>query len=266
MRTPILSAVLALCLGLLVGPQPAAAQFITPQKPAEVAAERRACVDLAARSPAEAVARAEAWEKRGGGDHARLCRAMADFNRGAFVAAAAEFERLAGTLGVEDGKVRAGLLARAGMARFRAGEVSQAERLYGAALSVDPDDPELWIDRALIRTGAERYWDAVADLGEVLRRAPDRVDALLYRARAYVALALYDLALADAQAALRLAPNDPEALLIRGNARLRRGDAAGAEADWQEVVRRAPRTASAEAAADNLKRLQAGAAQPPPRP
>jgi tetratricopeptide (TPR) repeat protein len=234
----------------------------TPQSRAAIAAERRACLDLAARSPAEGAARADAWARGGGGADARLCRATADFHRGAFRPAAEAFERLATVLGVDDPVVRAGLLARAGLARARARDIEVAERLYGEAIALQPADADLWIDRALLRTDSERYWEAVADLDRAIALDPGRAEVWRFRAQAKAALDLWDAAVSDADRALTILPGDPDARLLRGNLFLRLGNAPRAATDWAEVMRVAPGTPAARAAAANLQRLQAA---PPAR-
>jgi tetratricopeptide (TPR) repeat protein len=244
--------------------QPAGVSQLTPQ--AQRAAERRACATLAARAPEEAIGRALAWERNGGADDARYCRAMAEFHRGRFADAAAMLEGLADTLGRGVPELRAGLLARAGWSRFRTGDAERAERLYGEALALAPEDAELWTDRAMIRASAERWWDALADLDRAVALAPDRPGPLVQRARVHRALALEDNALRDVEAALRLSPGDADALLLRGNARLRLGDTRGAQADWESAARAAPGTASGDAAADNLRRLRDALATAPGRP
>jgi len=266
---PVLLAPVLLAAALLLAAPPAQAQApgvsqLTPE--ARRAAERRACAALAARAPDEAIGRALAWERDGGGDHARYCRAMAEFHRGRFADAAAMLEGLAGTLGRGVPDLRAGLLARAGWARFRTGEADRAERLYGEALALSPEDPDLWTDRALIRASAERWWDALADLDRAVALAPDRPGPLVQRARVNRALALEDNALRDVEAALRLSPGDPDALLLRGNARLRLGDLRGAQEDWERASRAAPGTSAGDAAADNLRRLREALATAPGGP
>ncbi|MFN8720596.1 MAG: tetratricopeptide repeat protein [Rhodospirillales bacterium] len=243
---------------LLLVPALLSALPVAAQTAAARVAERRACLELAVRSPAEGAARADAWARQGGGYDARLCRATADFARGAFRPAAEAFEQLAVVLGPDDPVLRAGLLARAGQARARGKDFEIAERLYGDALALQPADADLWIDRALLRTETERFWDAIADLDRAVALDPGRPEVWRYRAQAKAALDLWDPAVADVDRALALLPGDPDARLLRGNLFLRLGNVSRAATDWGEVMRIAPGTPAGRAAAANLQRLQSG--------
>ncbi|MBP2291857.1 hypothetical protein [Azospirillum rugosum] len=216
--------------------------------------ELQACLTLAERKPSEAFESALTWQDRGGGDLARLCQALALFHKGDFKAAGARLEELVPALGKDDPKAAASLLGRAGWAWLRAGDDARAERLYSQALERQPNDVDLYIDRAFARGEAERYWDAIADLDTALAKDPKRADAYLYRAGAHKALANDRQAIADIDQALQLKPNDPDAILLRGNIKAQVGNVAAAKDDWQLVQRLAPDTSAARTAQINLDR------------
>lgn len=213
------------------------------------------CTKLAETRPADGIAKADSWFAAGGGDPARLCRALALFHKGEFKPAGALFADLSASLGKNDGKTAAALLARAGWSLLRAGDAVEADRLYTQALERSPDDPDLRIDRAFARAEAGRYDDAVADLDQAISGAPDRADAYLYRAAANKARKETVRAMADVEEALKRAPKNPEALLLRGNLKAGAGDIPAAKADWQAVQRVAPGSKQAAAARANLDRL-----------
>ncbi|WP_207461968.1 tetratricopeptide repeat protein [Azospirillum sp. SYSU D00513] len=252
-RKPSLAAALAL---FLAG---AAATASTPSPAAAIDHDRQfqACVTLAERAPSDALGSARSWMRQGGGDRARLCQALALFHKGEFKEAGTQLEELAPLLGGNDPAVEASLLARAGWAWLRAGDAAQADRLYSTALSKQPEDVDLLIDRAIARGETERYWDAVADLDKAIKRDPQRADAWLYRATAHKALANARQALSDVDRAIALRPGDPDALLLRGNLRAETGNADGARADWQDTIRSAPDSNAAKTARRNLDRVPA---------
>jgi len=217
--------------------------------------EAQACLALAARDPAAALAQAAALEPRQPGP-ARLCRATADFQAGRFAPAAQTLEGLVPLLGAGDTKVAADLWNRAGWAWLRAGEAAKAERAMTQALERQPGDPDLRLDRALARADARRWKEAVSDLDLVLKQRPERAEAWLYRAVARKALQDYAGAEQDAERALKLQPDEVEALLLRGNLKARRGDAEGAAADWQRIIAVAPAGSTAvRSAKSNLDQL-----------
>ncbi|HYH19500.1 MAG TPA: hypothetical protein VD995_12865 [Azospirillum sp.] len=258
---------LALLLPLLGAAGPAFAA--APERAVDHNAEMQACTRLAETRPDAALDSAQAWQERGGGDRAQLCKALALFHKGDFKTAGARFEELAPRLGKDDPQAAATLFGRAGWAWLRAGENARAENAYGEALKRQPDDVDLRIDRAFARAEAERYWDAVADLDAAIAHDSTRPEAFLYRAAARKALSQYREALHDVARALELKPNDPETVLMRGNIKAVSGDLKGARDDWKLVRRLAPEGRPAKAAADNLARLdkaEGGAPQKAPEP
>jgi len=132
---------------------------------------------------------------------------------------------------------------------------SSALAAQSAALSLEPDNVELLIDRSVTLAQARNYWEAIDDLNRALELAPGRGDVLVLRASAYRYVDALDLAAEDLAAALAHNPDDVEALLERGILRRLTGDDDGARADWVRVVSLDPQGPAAEAARDNLERL-----------
>jgi tetratricopeptide (TPR) repeat protein len=252
----------ALAAFLLAGPAGAADAPAAKPSPAPAAsAELDRCSQLAESDPDAALAQAEAWKGKGGGDSAEMCRALGLFHKRAFKPAAEAFAALAAKQDPANARGAAQLLARAGWAYLRGGEIAAAEKAYTGALARTPDDPDLHIDRAFARAGAGRYDDAVTDLDTVLALQPNRADALTYRAAAHRARKDYAKALADADRALALQPGDPETLLLRGNVRALKGDYDGAARDWKELAGQGGDSKEAKIARMNLDRLAAATKQ-----
>lgn len=247
---------LALLPLLALPPLTAAPAFAETGSSLDRNAYLKECAARAEAEPDAAFAHAQRWLQAGGGDFAKLCQALAQFHRGDFKAAAGRLEELAGTLGRDDPKAAASILARGGWAWLRAGEQARAEKLYSAALAKQPGDVDLLIDRAFARAEAERFWDAIADLDAALAKDPRRADAYLYRAGAHKALSNHRQALGDIERALELKPGDPEAILLRGNVKALSGGLAGAREDWALVKRLSPDSESGRAAAVNLERAE----------
>ena len=154
-----------------------------------------------------------------------------------------------------DSTLRADVLGQAGQAWLQAGEPGRARAALDTALGLDPDNPELLIDRALAQAAVGAYWEAVDDLNLAIEYAPTRSDAYAFRAAAYRYLDILDLASDDVERALALAPDDPVILLERGNIRRLGGDDAGARQDWLRILTETPGSPAAEAAQANLERL-----------
>ena len=175
-------------------------------------AKLEACLKKANDLPDIAEAEAVSWLKHGGGEYARLCHASAQFNRNEFIDAAREFSVLAAMHDKNDPHHAAELHARSGLSYMRGGELKSAETEYAIALKLEPDDPEIWMDRATERAGAERYWDAISDLNRALSILPEMTDALRLRGDAWIKLGNVKNANADYSLAEQIDADDEGAL------------------------------------------------------
>lgn len=168
------------------------------------------CIKRAEQSPDITLAEADQWLKAGGGDAARLCRAFAQFHRDEFLLAAQAFQALA-TSG-DQSKTRqkhlAALQAQAGQAFARARDFRQAENAYAAALKLEPQDPDIWLDRAILRADNERYWDALDDVNRALTLMPDMIEALRLRGQIWTKLGNMSNARQDLTRAVMLENRD----------------------------------------------------------
>jgi tetratricopeptide (TPR) repeat protein len=226
-----------------------------PHSAAVDAATYERCMTLARDDPAAARKLAEDWQKRGGFHPAEHCYAVALIGLGDYREAAGRLDTLAQTMTHAPAGLRAGVLDQAAQAWLLADNPGRAYDDDSAALSLDPANGSLLVDRAEAAGAAHMYDKAIADLDRVLKADPKRLDALIYRATAYRELGKLGPALADIDAALKEAPDSIPALLERGNILGIKGDARGARRAWERVAALAPATAAAAAAKANLARL-----------
>jgi tetratricopeptide (TPR) repeat protein len=252
-------------LPLLTEPQfPSAAP---PPSAAAADATYDRCMRMTRDDPAAAKRLAENWRKHGGAHPADHCYAVALIGLGQFRQAAMHLDSLGEAMTHAPAELRAGVLDQAAQAWLLAGDAERAYADDGAALSLDPDNVALRIDRAEAAGAAHWYGKAIADLDRVLKRDPKRLDALIYRATAYRELGEIAPALADIDAALKEAPQSAEALLERGNILRIKGDFRGAQRAWERVAASAPDSPAATAAKANLARLELlGPPVPTPKP
>ncbi len=89
-------------------------------------AEYQACMVLVERDPSGALDSAIAWEKQGGGDAARHCKALAMIRTGNVEDGALELERVAEAMPQMKAPLAAQLFAQAGQAWIRAGNPQRA--------------------------------------------------------------------------------------------------------------------------------------------
>lgn len=215
------------------------------------------CLSLLRDDAEGAIAFAQQWERDGGGEGARHCAAWALISLGLPERAADQLERLArGSLA--GGPARAALYGQAGQAWMMAGDANRAFAAITIALTLQPNDPDLYTDRAVALASQRRFADALQDLDRALQIDPERAETLVFRAASLRALERVDDAVASVERALVLAPDNPEGLLERGILRQLRGDAEGARRDWERVLVVAPDSVAADLADQNLSLSAAG--------
>ena len=220
------------------------------------------CLATLADDPTGAVAMAETWQADGGGEGAAHCHGLALIASGRPASGAVVLEQLV-RLSSAPPMARAAVLSQAAQAWLMVAQTDEAAAANAVgdasqALSLSPEDTELFIMRATAESTLERFGEAVDDLTEALRLDAARPDALVLRAVMRRKLNQLDLAQADVTQALQLDPDDPDALLERVILRQRMGDAAGARADWEHARGVDPNSTTADLAEQNLSLLEAG--------
>lgn len=243
---------LAAVLATLLCTAPVTAQRFADQPKGEA---YRNCMTLAQQKPAEGFEAAIAWRDEGGGAAAKHCTAMALANLGQFADAALRLEALAGEMKDFSGPERAAVLAQAGRAWQRAGNLARAEAAQTTALGLVPDDVGLHVDRGEVRAAGGRLWEAVDDFNAALEREPENLDALIFRGAAYRLLNTPELARTDLLAALQRDTDNLDALVELGAVELQDGKRDAARQRWLRAISVAPASPAAGAARRWLERL-----------
>ena len=218
-------------------------------------AQYQACMTLLNRDPAGALDSAVEWERQGGGDAARHCKALALIRTGEVEDGALELERVAEAMPQVKAPLAAELFAQAGQAWVKAGNPQRALYAQNQGLKLNPQDVQLLLDRALTYGTSGMYFEALDDLNVAAELSPDDPDIYAMRAAAYRQLETPDLAEENIDHALKISPSHPGALLERGYLRRDQGDAAGARADWLTVIQVMPGTDIANEAQKNIEKL-----------
>src|SRR5215469_114110 len=231
-HTPRSAGILCPLLGLLFATVAGAEPAKSPTRPAAPrnaeadAATYDRCLKLAKQNPAAAQGLAQTWHERGGAHPADHCAAVALFGLKRYKEAATRLEALAQAMTTAPTGLRADVFDQAGQAWLLAGDAVRAYAATGQALGLQPNDPELLLDRAEAAAAAGYFDKAVADLDHVLKTDAKPTEALIYRASANRALDRLGAALADVEKARFQAPNSVPGLLERGNIRRLKGDLA----------------------------------------
>lgn len=218
------------------------------------AAEYKTCLDLVRTRPKAALEKAGQWAGLGGGLAAEHCKAAAMDALGEHQTAAGMLEDLA-TGGRATAEIKAGLLRQAAESWVKADQIERAMGVLTAAIGVNPNDPGLYEDRALLKAGGNKVWDAVDDLNHALDLDPQRVSTLVLRAAAYRRLKSLDLAAADMDRAAKIDPKDPDLWLEAGNLALAQGRRDEARKDWMTVLQLAPDSGTADVARSNIEQM-----------
>jgi tetratricopeptide (TPR) repeat protein len=114
-------------------------------------------------------------------------------------------------------------LAKARMNPDEAAKLLQkAAADFDRAVKIDPKQPGLRLQRAMVGLETGDYAAAVADCDAAIQAEPGMVEAFVCRARGYCELGEYDRAVTDCDAAIHLDPNCTEAYVQRARARLER--------------------------------------------
>lgn len=213
-------------------------------------------MSLARSDPERALGVAASWERDGGDEGARHCRAVALLNTGRYADAAQQLETLAATTNRPEKRLKAELYVQAGQAWLIAGETDRALSVQTRALALLGPDPELLLDRAITLASAGEYWKAIDDLNDVIDQEAVHAGALVLRATAWRKLKNLDLARDDIDRAIAISPDSVDARLERGNIRSLQGDTGGAVADWEAVIATRPGSPAADAARENLAKIE----------
>ncbi len=232
---------------------------------ADDAARYRSCMELIAKNAEAAFDEAVAWQGLGGGAASEHCAGAALMALGYHRQAAERLETLAQRPMLE-GPLKAGLLQQSAQGWLLANEPERAYAVLTAAIDINPNNTDVWIDRGAVLAEMTLYDEAIEDLSRALTLSPANADAWAFRGSAFRYLDRLPEAMRDLDEAIRLAPNHVEAYLERGNVRRLLGDNAGARVDWLRVIELEPEAEAADAARANIARMdvkvdQAGEAE-----
>jgi tetratricopeptide (TPR) repeat protein len=120
----------------------------------------------------------------------------------------------------------------------KAADLDGSNKNYGFNLSLAHRQ------RGIAEMGQEKFDPAIEDFSEVLKREPDDLVALRFRAFAYLRKSEWQKSLADYDAALKKKKDDVEPLTRRAFVHMQLKDYDKAIADYSEVIKLKPNDAS----------------------
>ena len=124
-------------------------------------------------------------------------------------------------------------------------EYTEAIADYDMAIHLDPDDPQAYFNRGLVRMELQgQHEDALADFDKVIDLNPNNADAYNNRGGVKIILERHDEALADYDEAIRLNPEHVLAYYHRGILKKHLGRIDEATQDLQKTLQLAAQDAN----------------------
>jgi tetratricopeptide (TPR) repeat protein len=103
------------------------------------------------------------------------------------------------------------------------------------AIKIDPNDPNAWYSRAIVKEDLYDSKSARKDYDMAINLAPDFTDAIINRAANKDESGEYLSAIQDYTLAIKLQPQNAAAYFNRGNSKFNIADKQGACADWRKA-------------------------------
>lgn len=103
---------------------------------------------------------------------------------------------------------------------------------FSTAIKINPNDPDAWYSRAIVRDELHSWKSARRDYDKAIELAPDFVDAIINRAANKDEAGDYNDAINDYTTAIELEPQNSMAYFNRGNSKFNFNDKKGACEDW----------------------------------
>ena len=134
-------------------------------------------------------------------------------------------------------------LTREAVRVAKEGDLVQAEQIWSDLIDQFPGNPALWSNRGNTRASMDNFDDALADLNEAVRLAPDEVDPYFNRGAILEQKQQYEAAIDDYNKAIELDPDEAIAYHNRGNAYGSLGNWKQAVKDYEKATELDPRFA-----------------------
>jgi len=179
----------------------------------------QACIEKVEIEPEEAFEDSLAWLGNGNRPKARYCNAISLLALDRLEEGAARLEALATAPDPIELEDRILYLAQAGNAWLAGNYPDAAIVALSEAIKLEPDDPNIFKDRAAAYLAVERWIEGVDDLNAALELNSSDAEALSLRARAHLATENLPAAKADMEAALAIEPENIDILVLRGEIR-----------------------------------------------
>jgi tetratricopeptide (TPR) repeat protein len=107
---------------------------------------------------------------------------------------------------------------------------------FDKAIKINPNNPQFFVDRALIRTESRQYREAISDLDQAIGLKSGNAVAYASRGLVLASMQHYDLAAADLTEAIRIAPNYAGAYHTRGWVFEQLGQIGKALSDYEQAI------------------------------
>ena len=135
---------------------------------------------------------------------------------------------------------------------YNKGDLSGSIFNWTIALEINPNDPNSYYSRAIVKNELHTWKSAIRDYDRAIELAPEFIDAIVNRGTVKDENQDYDGAIEDYNKVIALDENYSMAYFNRGNTKYNKGDKSGACEDWQRAKELGDETAT-ERIAKNCK-------------
>ncbi|MEL6828851.1 MAG: hypothetical protein AAFO63_01815 [Pseudomonadota bacterium] len=177
------------------------------------------CIEKVETVPEEAYEDSLAWLSNGNRPKARYCNAISLIALERTEEGAARLEALANAPDPISLENRALYMTQAGNAWLSSNYPEAAVTAFSAALNIQPNNADIYIDRGAARLALEDWMLGIDDLSQAISLAPTKTEAFYLRSSAFLETEDYAAAQADLDVLLAREPENLDYLVLRGDIR-----------------------------------------------
>jgi tetratricopeptide (TPR) repeat protein len=122
-----------------------------------------------------------------------------------------------------------------GMEAYNNQNLGMAIVHFSTAIKIDPNDPNAWYSRAIIKDELYTWKAARRDYDKAIELAPDFIDAIVNRAANKDEAGEFDSAIEDYNKVINIDPQNVIAYFNRVNSKHNKNDRIGACEDWKKA-------------------------------
>ncbi len=214
------------------------------------------CVSVVKEDPDQGYEVAQEWISQGGGIPAQHCSVLALEALELYDASLEGLQKIVQNLPAEDAAWREHVLNHMVKIQMIAGYQEAAIGTLSAIIDLNPDDGEVYIDRAALLIRFEQYQQALNDLDHVIEMLPFRAFSYVMRSKVHRMLGSVNKARVDALYAIRIDQDLLEAWYELAETEQKAGHLDLARQYWRNIMEKSPESPIAQDAEQRIASTQ----------